>query len=100
MRPRRTAAQRCSARPLELALDRFEQLAVRARIDLASQDLLRPDDRERSDPVAKLFARTGHFLVNFGLGGGELAIAFLSRLLSRMVDQLLPALLRLRQDLG
>src|SRR5256885_13424863 len=100
MRPRRTAAQRCSVQPLELALDRFEQLAMRARIDLAPQDLLRPDDGERGNPVAQLFARTGHFLVNFGLGGGELAVALLLRLLTRMVDELLTPLLRLRENLS
>src|SRR5205085_10669096 len=77
-----------------------QELAVRARIHLATQNLLGTGDRKRGDAVAQFFARARHFLVNFGLSGGELAIAFLPCLLPRVVDQLLTALFRLRQDLG
>src|SRR5205085_6989958 len=62
--------------------------------------LLRASDGERSNAVAQLLSRARHFLVNLSLGGGELAIAFQPRFLPRVIDELLAALFRLRQDLG
>src|ERR671932_1360947 len=94
------AAQRSSVQPLELPLDRFEQFAMGACVDLAAQDLLRARDGERGDALAQFFSRARHFLINFGLGGGEFSVTFLFRLLPSVVDELLATLFSLREDLG
>ena len=52
---------------------------MRARIDLAAQDLLRATNGERRDLFAQGLARLGRFLLGFGARGGDDLGAFVAR---------------------
>src|SRR6185369_1713667 len=66
-----SSAMSSAPRALELRLQLAEEVGMRARIDLAAQDLLGAAHGERGDVLAQRLARTRGLLLGLGARGGD-----------------------------
>src|SRR6185369_2272321 len=88
-----------SAIASDLRCELADQVRVRARIDLALEQLRRRAHGERRYFLAQAFPRAVRFEIDLRLSGRNQALAFLRGGRLRLIDDLVRAVLRLVDDL-